>query len=381
MKRLFLFGFAVVCSFVFMGMPLKHAMAYDGSISVNGPAYVGGGFLLNISLSGSASDNNQVEVSITSNQNGRSYTMPGGNGHYNVPGGHSSLYVPLDGIPLGTYKVHLYSLSGQQCHYGSGPAEGTTCWTTPERDLTGDIVLNIVNSPTPTSSITITSPKNGTTWKKGTQKTVTWRSKGIPAGDMISGYLDTAFISISDKASHPPVPLFTNVSGNQATFTVPTTLSNSAGYSLVISATKPGAALADVANSNFVGIKIADVVSPTPKPKPAKAYNPIGYFDAVNCSVISGWTCDQNDFNTPLRVDVYSGAPAGRGNHVINDTANVKREAGVGARCGGNPAHGFNIPTPPQLKDNKTHDIYVYGINIGPGANKLLGHKKMGKCS
>ena len=121
--------------------------------------------------------------------------------------------------------------------------------------------------------------------------------------------------------------------------------------------------------------------STTPKPKPAKAYNPIGYFDAVNCSVISGWTCDQNDFNTPLRVDVYSGAPAGRGNHVINDTANVKREAGVGARCGGNPAHGFNVPTPSILKDNKTHDIYVYGINIGPGANKLLGHKKMGKWS
>ena len=225
----------------------------------------------------------------------------------------------------------------------------------------------VVVTPPPTPSLkiptlSITSPKTPTTWKKGASKSITWKATNLAGGTTITAYLY--------KGTDAPIQLFSGGTGGRHTFTVSSSIPDG-GYHIRLDAIKDGATVATVNGGTTITLS-----SP-----PAKAYNPIGYFDAVNCSVISGWTCDQNDFNTPLRVDVYSGAPAGRGNHVINDTANVKREAGVGARCGGNPAHGFNIPTPPQLKDNKTHDIYVYGINIGPGANKLLGHKKMGKCS
>ena len=117
-----------------------------------------------------------------------------------------------------------------------------------------------------------------------------------------------------------------------------------------------------------------------PKPKPPAAHNPVGHTDVLNCDSLQGWTCDANDYNAPIYFQLYSGAEKGKGgNLVVNSLASVARPD-VAPVCGGNPNHGFSVPIPPALKDGKSHKLFVYGINIGPGSNKLISSKSL-KCA
>ena len=206
---------------------------------------------------------------------------------------------------------------------------------------------------------TITSPTISATWKKGTSQTITWtwNKNNFPSDTIISGYLMNDVDSNSRK-------LFANVRGNKKTFTVPTTYLPDDTYHIFLKFESPRY---KSIISTTEGLATITISSP---------HNPIGAFEAANCSVVSGWTCDQNDFSRPINVDVYIGGPIGTGKHLLTSSANVTKAAIT--KCGGNTAHGFDIPTPASLKNKQTHDIYVYGINIGPGTNKLLGHKKMG---
>ncbi|TSC98119.1 MAG: hypothetical protein Greene101449_975, partial [Candidatus Peregrinibacteria bacterium Greene1014_49] len=106
---------------------------------------------------------------------------------------------------------------------------------------------------------------------------------------------------------------------------------------------------------------------------PANFRKPVGYLDAgiTNCDMIRGWTCDADNFNQALQTHIYDG-PAGGQNLLGIVTADKPRESQVGIHCGGNSTHGYEFPTPASLKDGQPHQLYAYGINIGPGTDNSL---------
>lgn len=108
--------------------------------------------------------------------------------------------------------------------------------------------------------------------------------------------------------------------------------------------------------------------------KPATATGPntptTGVLDTANCDVISGWTCDANDYNASIDVHIYDGV-AGVGTIVANGKADRERSdlKTAANTCNSTTAHGFEFSTPASLKDGKEHTIYAYGINI-PASNE-----------
>jgi hypothetical protein len=92
---------------------------------------------------------------------------------------------------------------------------------------------------------------------------------------------------------------------------------------------------------------------------------PIGVNESTGCQVLTGWTCDQSDFNIPLKVIFYKDGPAGVGEYIGETSANTVREDSIGMNCGGNTKHGFVFKVPTSLKDGRPHTIYAEanGIN------------------
>lgn len=112
--------------------------------------------------------------------------------------------------------------------------------------------------------------------------------------------------------------------------------------------------------------------------------SPKGTHDTASCTVAEGWTCDADNYNEALRVDLYDGPYAGSGANLLgNTTANVTRESAVGAQCGGNVNHGFSFTIPNSIKDGQNHSIYAYAINASTtGSNILLsGSPKTVNCT
>ena len=110
---------------------------------------------------------------------------------------------------------------------------------------------------------------------------------------------------------------------------------------------------------------------PTPAPPPPAVNNPTGYHDGSDCSVSSGWTCDADDYNSPIDVHFYEGGTF-LGAVTANQTRSDLPGAGV---CGGTSNHGFAFATPDSLKDGNVHNITAYAINIGSGnTNPVLGN-------
>ncbi len=89
---------------------------------------------------------------------------------------------------------------------------------------------------------------------------------------------------------------------------------------------------------------------------------PIGYHDTASCTVMTGWTCDPDNYSQPLSVNVYKDGPLGTGDLVGEYTANTSRPDAA-YRCGGYANHGFSITPPNSLKDGSPHSIYVYAVD------------------
>lgn len=101
--------------------------------------------------------------------------------------------------------------------------------------------------------------------------------------------------------------------------------------------------------------------------------NPIGYVDRTDCTKIYGWTCDPNDYNSPLDVHFYANAPAGiTGTSYLGMVRADVVRTDVGPVCGGKTAHGFEFTIPAAQRNNKQQLIYAYGINVGAGNNTIL---------
>ena len=109
---------------------------------------------------------------------------------------------------------------------------------------------------------------------------------------------------------------------------------------------------------------------------PPPVYNPVGFHDSSSCDAITGWSCDPEDYAAPLEIHFYADGPSGTGTIIGTATANLPREAGVAASCGGNANHGFRFTTSADydiIRDGQSHTIYAYAINIGAtGSNILL---------
>jgi hypothetical protein len=108
----------------------------------------------------------------------------------------------------------------------------------------------------------------------------------------------------------------------------------------------------------------------------ASSYSPIGNFDGGDCSKVSGWLCDGDDFNQTVAVHLYFNGPSGSANGIAWPS-DSPREAAVGAQCGGNSNHGFVVPWTswdPIMFDGNPRTFYAYGFNNGPtGGNTFLG--------
>ncbi len=116
-------------------------------------------------------------------------------------------------------------------------------------------------------------------------------------------------------------------------------------------------------------------------PPSAEAASPYGYHDISDCTQTKGWTCDPDDFATPVSVYIYKDGPKGTGVAINFPVANDP-EAAVGTRCGGTVNHGFASTTPTSLKDGQAHSIYTYAVDAGTSTFVLLsGSPKTLTCA
>lgn len=113
----------------------------------------------------------------------------------------------------------------------------------------------------------------------------------------------------------------------------------------------------------------------TPSPTPPDTL-PIGQLDQApisSCEQLKGWTCDANNWNQPLTVDLYQNLTNSQiklGSYTANETYTTEATTA----CNGNPSHGFSIPFPAGLKDGVWKSLAVYAINIPDSSrNQFLG--------
>src|SRR5437867_699139 len=92
----------------------------------------------------------------------------------------------------------------------------------------------------------------------------------------------------------------------------------------------------------------------------AQTYN--GWTDGNGCSAITGWAWDSSQPNTPVNVDLIDSTTL---SSIATVTANIFRQDLANAGIG-NGYHGFSLPVPAYLKDNRTHVAlgYISGTNI-----------------
>lgn len=95
-------------------------------------------------------------------------------------------------------------------------------------------------------------------------------------------------------------------------------------------------------------------------PKPAASLVPgnvpgtyEGTLDVADSTGLQGWAWDEEEPDTPLRIDIYDGDKI-----ITTVMADKSRDdlKGVGK---GNGVHGFSIPLPDVLKDGKPHNVGV----------------------
>ncbi len=107
-----------------------------------------------------------------------------------------------------------------------------------------------------------------------------------------------------------------------------------------------------------------------------------GAITSATCSVITGWSCDEDDYTASLDVQIYDGN-VGHGTQIGTVKADIADSA-IAASCGGNALHAFSFSVPDSLKDGKAHQIYAYGLNTPPsyeGNTELSGSPKRLVCT
>lgn len=106
-------------------------------------------------------------------------------------------------------------------------------------------------------------------------------------------------------------------------------------------------------------------------PQEVQNISPKGSTDTVSCTVLSGWTCDSNNYNSPLTVKFYEDGTETTGTYLGQTIANQSRPD-LTSVCSGSINHGFSLATPVALLDGKNHTIYMYSNNLPSGKDALL---------
>ena len=113
---------------------------------------------------------------------------------------------------------------------------------------------------------------------------------------------------------------------------------------------------------------------------------PIGWLDDANCNIIGGWALDLDTRSAAITVHIYKDGPAGSGTFVTAATTTGLRQDinNIYDNSSTVNTHGFTIATPDSLKDGKSHDIYIHGIDSttpAAGPNPVLsGTPKKIQC-
>ncbi|MGO4105212.1 hypothetical protein AB4Y63_14755 [Leifsonia sp. YAF41] len=118
-----------------------------------------------------------------------------------------------------------------------------------------------------------------------------------------------------------------------------------------------------------------DIVSPGSnkslgcKTVTAMSGSPVGTLESISVAggtlSVSGWAYDPDQVD-PIPVHVYVDSAG-----TAIDASGVRSDVGAAFPAYG-PSHGYSFQTP--LSAGK-HEVCVYGINVGPGSNVLLGCK------
>lgn len=96
---------------------------------------------------------------------------------------------------------------------------------------------------------------------------------------------------------------------------------------------------------------------------------PRGYLDAVDCTMIAGWSQDEDTPTQAVAVDLYFDGVPGSGALAERITAGTNRMDLCSAI--GSCDHGFSIAPPRALRDNKPHVVRAYGIDSSPAGTNV----------
>jgi hypothetical protein len=116
----------------------------------------------------------------------------------------------------------------------------------------------------------------------------------------------------------------------------------------------------------------------------ASGGNPRGSFDAVSSPApgqvaISGWAFDPDSPKTPVAITAYLGGKAGESGasaYELGSIASHERSDLLALYPRAGAAHGFEASFP--VVGSGRQRLCVYALDIGPGADKLLGCREVG---
>lgn len=110
---------------------------------------------------------------------------------------------------------------------------------------------------------------------------------------------------------------------------------------------------------------------------PATAKNeltdPTGWLDSASCDGIKGWVFDTSNVGTAMTVHVYVDGKAGASGKLLTSGTTTENRDDINKAFSVTGTHGFAIALPDSVRDNKSHSVYVYGIDTDGGTNLLLG--------
>jgi hypothetical protein len=102
---------------------------------------------------------------------------------------------------------------------------------------------------------------------------------------------------------------------------------------------------------------------------------PLGSFDEIRLSdgVVRGWSLDPDNKSVPNQVHIYIDGPAGSGGTLLAAITTDFLRSDVNINYGASGNHGFEYIIPSSFRNNVSHSIYVYGIDLtDPTKSTLL---------
>ncbi|OGF67235.1 hypothetical protein A3I27_04550 [Candidatus Giovannonibacteria bacterium RIFCSPLOWO2_02_FULL_43_11b] len=100
---------------------------------------------------------------------------------------------------------------------------------------------------------------------------------------------------------------------------------------------------------------------------------PVGNFEGISSGgVASGWALDIDSQPLSVSVHFYLDKPVDQGGAFIGSAVADKPRLDVNSATGYSGNHGFNFTIPNVYRDAKTHQLYVYAIDLNGGYNPLV---------